>query len=123
MSQRLWRLDEGVLLVYGRLSDLWLHPPSGRVTSVILDTHESPANVGRAVEWLRRHWGQCPITVVGDAGGGEQELIARSSGAAYLTRPVSEEQWLSVVGHVVLGRGRVGSGVAPLGRNVSRTGR
>jgi FixJ family two-component response regulator len=91
--------NTGTLAVYGRLEDLMASPPSGRVAVVILDTHEPPAAVRRALDWLRRRWHRCPITVVGDAGGGEQEMVARQGGATYLTRPVNEELWSSLISH------------------------
>jgi FixJ family two-component response regulator len=98
---RLTSVSSGALVVYSRLEDLMVNPPAGRVAVVILDTHDSPAAISRALEWLRRRWNRCPVTVVGDAGGGDHEMAARQGGACFLTRPVTEEQWSSLLSHAL----------------------
>jgi DNA-binding NtrC family response regulator len=105
VSHRLWQLNTGALVVYGQVADLRSNPPAGRIAAVIVDTHEPPVAVRRALEWMRHRWPGCPVTVVGDAGGGEQEMAARQGGASFLTRPVTEEQWLSLLAHAVARQG------------------
>ena len=53
------------------------------------------------LRWRRQRWPRCPIPVVGDRGCGVEEMVAREGGAAYLTRPVSAEQWLAVLAHAL----------------------
>jgi len=113
VSQRLWQLNTGALVVYGRLADLLSSPPAGRIAAVIVDTHEPLAAVRRAIEWVRHRWPGCPVTVVGDAGGGQQEMSARQGGASFLTRPVSEEQWMSLLTHALVRQDRTGAREPP----------
>jgi DNA-binding NtrC family response regulator len=123
VSQRLCQLNTGALVVYGRRADLLSSPPSGRIAAVIVDTHESQAAVCRALEWVRNRWPGCPITVVGDCGGGEQEMAARQGGASYLTRPVTEEQWLSLLGHALVRQDWISMREPPVTRrNMSEAG-
>jgi hypothetical protein len=41
------------------------------------------------------------MMVVGDEGGGIEEMTARTGGAQYLTRPVQPEQWEALLMHVL----------------------
>ena len=105
VGRRLLQMNTGALVVYGRLDDLLANPPAGRIAAAIVDTHEPPAAVRRALDWLRRRWPRSPVTVIGDAGGGDQEMAARQGGATFLTRPVTEEQWSSLLSHALAPRG------------------
>ena len=77
--------------------------PTGKVALIILATADIPAVISQTLKWLRRCWPRCPVTVVGDLGGGEHEMAARKGGACYLTRPVSPEQWTAILIHVLSG--------------------
>jgi len=74
-----------------------LNTPSGKVALVILATDDSAPLLRRSLDWLRRRWPGCPITVIGDTGCGEHEMAAREGGANFLTRPVSPEQWSAIL--------------------------
>ena len=104
VGRRLLQMNTGALVVYGRLGDLLANPPAGRIAAAIVDTHEPQASVRGALDWLRSRWPRCPVTVIGDAGGGDQEMAARQGGATFLTRPVTEEQWMSLLGHALAPR-------------------
>jgi FixJ family two-component response regulator len=113
VGRRLLQLNTGALVVYGRLKDVLANPPAGQVAAVIVDTHEPPAAIRGALEWLRHRWSRCPITVIGDAGGGDQEMAARQGGACFLTRPVTEEQWSSLLSHALSPHGVRGTRETP----------
>jgi len=99
VGRHLWELNTGCLVTYLRAGDLMLNTPSGRVALVILATRESVPVLRRTLEWLRRRWPSCPITVVGDAGCGDHEMAAREGGAVFLARPVTDQQWLAILSH------------------------
>jgi DNA-binding NtrC family response regulator len=101
ISRQLEQLDGGYLVTYRRAEDLVHNSPAGRVALVILATNDSAVVLGRTLKWLRRRWPRCPITVVGDRGGGETELAARKEAACYLTRPVDPEQWRALLVHAL----------------------
>jgi hypothetical protein len=113
IGRQLEQLDGGYLVTYRRAEDLVRNSPVGKVALVILATQDGPAVLGRTLKWLRRRWPKCPVTVVGDRGGGETELAARKEAACYLTRPVGPEQWRALLVHALgqpaprqLGNGR-----------------
>ena len=106
VSQQLSELNTGYLVTYRRLQDLAYSVPAGKVALVILATNDAPALVGRTLNLMRHRWPRCPITVVGDSGGGLHEMTAREGGAYYLTRPVSPEHWVAVLSHVLSGKTR-----------------
>jgi hypothetical protein len=99
VGQELLKVNSGRLQAYGRIRDLICNPPAGPVTSAIFATHEGQAEVRAALEWSRRRWPRCLVTVVGDSGCGPQERTAREGGALFLTRPVSAEQWSAIICH------------------------
>jgi len=101
VSQRLSELNSGCLVTYRSAEDLLRNAPTGKVALVILATEDSPAVISRTLRWLRHRWPRCPITVVGGAGGAEEELAARQGGAYYLTRPVASHQWAAILSHVL----------------------
>ena len=103
VSRQLQELNNGCLVTYRRAEHILYSAPTGKVALIILATADSPAVVGRTLKWLRCRWPSCPITVVGDAGGGELEITARKGAACYLTRPVSPEQWRAVLAHALGG--------------------
>ncbi|MHC4717631.1 MAG: hypothetical protein ACYS5V_11725 [Planctomycetota bacterium] len=102
------QVNNGVLVTYRKPQDLLLNYPAGRVVLIILATAEEPADMGRTLAWMRHRWPHCPVTVIGDEGGGEVEVVARAGGAVFLTRPVDPTTWESMVHHVL----RMGSRVA-----------
>ncbi len=101
VGRQLLKLNSGCLVTYRRAQDLMYNAPMGKVALVILGTNESSSTLGRILKWLRKRWPNCPLTVVGDNGGGEQELTARIGGALYLTRPVRAQQWSELLAHVL----------------------
>ena len=101
VGRRLVELNTGCLVTYLRAGDILLNSPSGKVALVILATDESINVLRRALQWLRRRWPGCPITVVSDAGSGEYEMAARQSAATFLARPVSDEQWSAILSHAL----------------------
>lgn len=101
VSRQLLQLNNGCLVTYRRAEDMLFNAPTGKVALIILATADAPVIVGRTLKWLRRRWPRCPITVVGDAGGGELEMTARKGAACYLTRPVNAEQWTALLAHAL----------------------
>jgi hypothetical protein len=101
VGRMLLNVNRGVLVTYARMEDLLFNAPVGNVAVVILASKDPPAALSRCLEWVRRRWPRSPITVVGDDGGGEYELVARQGGANYLTRPVTDEQWEALLAHVL----------------------
>jgi DNA-binding NtrC family response regulator len=101
IGQQLEQLHSGYLVTYRRAEEIVRNTPAGKVALVILATQDSPAVLCRTLKWLRRRWPRCPITVVGDLGGGEMELAARKEAACYLTRPVDPEQWKALLSHAL----------------------
>lgn len=120
IGRRLLELNSACLVTYRRAEDLMYNVPTGRVALFILATADTPAATGRTLKWLRHRWPRSPITVVGDVGSGEQEIAAREGGAYYLTRPVSPEQWDSILTHA-LGGARSGGTSREKLTNDSRT--
>ncbi len=78
-----------------------LNAPTGRISLIIVAGSCDPIKVGRTLNWMRHRWSRCPITVVGDEGGGDLEMAARVNGACYLTRPVSERAWAGMLEHTL----------------------
>ena len=103
VGKQLLEVNSACLVTYRRAEDLMYNLPTGKVALFILATADTPAVVGRTLRWLRHRWPRCPVTVVGDAGGGAHEIAAREGGAYYLTRPVSPQQWTSLVTHALPG--------------------
>lgn len=97
MGRALSEVNSGCLVTYRRAEDLMSNAPAGEVALVILANESSPVRLDRTLRWLRRRWPRCPLAVVGDRGGGEREMAARSSGAMYLTRPVAAEEWSALL--------------------------
>ena len=91
--------NNGYLITYRRSQDLVLNPPTNRVVLVVLAARDHSQVVARTLQWLRHRWPHCPVTVVGDAGCGEHEIVARTGGAIYLTRPVTSEDWSAILSH------------------------
>lgn len=99
VGRHLSELNTGCLVTYLKAGDFMLNTPSGKVVLVILATDDSAPVLRKSLDWLRRRWPGCPITVIGDAGCGEHEMAAREGGAVFLTRPVSAEQWSAILSH------------------------
>src|ERR1035437_9159878 len=57
----------------------------GRLALAIMAGEDDPADMQWTLHWLRHRWPGCPITVVSNAGGLENEMVARQGGAFYLT--------------------------------------
>ena len=68
---------------------------------VILAGRECPAEMGRALQWLRRRQPHCPVAVIADVGAGKEETTARAGGAIFMARPVPEEQWSALLAGAV----------------------
>jgi len=101
VSRQLAELNTGYLITYRRGEDLMLNAPTRKVALVILATEDDPPALRIALRWLRHNWPRCPVTVVSDAGSGEEEMAAREGGAGFLTRPVSAGQWSSLLSHAL----------------------
>ena len=101
------QVNTGTLVTYRRAQDVLLNRPVGKVVLVILATAEGADAIRQTLAWLRRHWPHCPVTVIGDRGGGELEIAARAGGAAFLTRPVSPSEWAAMIHHALKMDGRV----------------
>ena len=101
IGQTLLELNMGCLVTYRRAEDLMYNAPAGRVALVILATRDEPAMMRRTLRWLRHRWPQSPVTVVGDEGCGDHEMVAREGGANYLARPVASQQWLGLLCHAL----------------------
>lgn len=101
VGRLIWQVNTGSLITYRRAEDLMFNSPSGKVALVILATGDSPQVIGRILSWLRHRWPRCPVAVIGNAGGGELEMTARTGGASYLARPVSPDQWAAMIQHVL----------------------
>ena len=93
VGRLLLELNNGCLVTYQRVEQLMLDAPARRPASVVLARQDDPRAIRRALDWLRNRWPHCPVTVVGDEGGGTYERAVRACGANYLTRPVPAEQW------------------------------
>ena len=98
--------NNGYLVTYRRVEHLMLNAPARRPVSVILASKDDILTTGRALNWLRNRWPHCPVTVVGDEGGGAYERTVRAGGANYLTRPVTPEQWRATL--ALVGKGTAG---------------
>ncbi len=109
VGQQLLQVNTGSLVTYRRAEDVLLNSPSGKVALIILASAEDPEAIGTTLKWMRRRWPGCPITVVGDVGGGEMEIAARKGGASYLARPVASEHWAAMIAHVLRVPGRIAS--------------
>ena len=109
VGQQLLQLNIGCLITYRKADDILLNLPSGKVVLVVLATAGDPDAIQRTLRWMTRRWPRCPITVIGDIGGGEMEIAARKGGASYLTRPVAPAQWAALLRHVLHVPGRVAS--------------
>jgi len=99
--QLLLQQNSGCLVTYRRAQDLMYNSANGKVALVILATDDSPGVLARTLRWLRARWPGCPLAVVGNHGGGSEELAARAGGALYLTRPVRSEIWADLLNHVL----------------------
>lgn len=94
-------LNTGCLVTYMKAEDILRSAPRGRVALMILAARDSAQGLRKTLRWLRNRWPGCPLTVVGDAGGGEYELAARQGGAMFLARPVRSEDWMAVLTHAL----------------------
>ena len=106
------QVNTGTLVTYRQAQDVLLNRPAGKVVLIILATAESTEAIRETLAWLRRRWPHCPVTVIGDRGGGELEIAARAGGAAFLTRPVSPSEWAAMIHHALrMEAGRVATEV------------
>ena len=101
VAEQVLKVNTGSLVTYREAEDVLTNQPAGRVVLIILSACGSAEDLGRQLAWMRHRWPNCPITVIGDEGGGPTELAARRGGASYLTRPVGPQEWGALVGHVL----------------------
>ncbi len=101
VGRQLLKFNSGCLVTYRRAEDLMYNAPAGKVALLILATNDEPPLLRRVLWWLKRRWPKCPVTVVGNEGCGEHEMVAREGGANYLLRPVAPQQWSALL-HDVL---------------------
>ena len=101
VGQLVSQVNNGSLVTYRKAEDVLLNYPAGRVVLIILAASQDPTMTGRTLAWMRHRWPHSPITVIGDTGGGELEIVARSGGANFITRPVRPEEWAAMVNHVL----------------------
>lgn len=85
------------LVSYERVLELKTHPPSGVVTMFLVAAAQQPLETLRVLRWLKRNWPRTPVAVLGDAGAGTQEQVARQSGAMYFLRPLNDQQLHALV--------------------------
>jgi len=104
VGRKLLQMNTGVLVTYRRLVDVMHNSPTDKVALLILATQDHPTVLRPMLDWLRRRWPRCPITVIGDVGSGEHEMAARQGGANYLTRPLSDQEWANVLSQVLAGQ-------------------
>jgi len=95
------------LVTYRKSQDVLMNYPAGRVALIILANAEDPEAMGTTLAWMRHRWPHCPITVIGDRGAGELEMVARTGGASFMTRPVRPAEWSALIHHVLKKEGRV----------------
>ena len=101
VGRQLLELNSGCLVTYRKAEDLIHNAPAAKVALVILATTDTAVVIGRTLQWLKRRWPRCPITVIGDNGGGRHEMVAREGAANFLTRPVGPEQWNAILAHAL----------------------
>jgi len=101
VGRSLSELNTGCLVSYCRAVDVADSPPAGEVALFVLATNEGPETIRLMLEWLRRYWPRSPVAVVGDAGCGRHEMVARTGAAAYLIRPVPAHQWRALLKHAI----------------------
>lgn len=103
ICRQLQDFDTASLVTYRQPRDLMVNAPAGQVALVILATADAPRVMRQTLRWLRNRWPRTPIAVVGESGGGQQEMAAREGGACYLVRPVEREDWSAILAHVLTG--------------------
>ncbi len=103
VARQLAEQDQGCLITYRRVEDLVLNAPTGKVALVVLSDSGKAGCSRGTLKWLRSRYPRCPITVVGDTGGGSAERAARESGAMFLTRPMHQEHVSEIVSSVIRG--------------------
>jgi len=101
IGSQLAQMNAGCLVTFRRADELQRNVPLGKVAMVILATEDQPHVVRRSLRWLRQRWRRCPVTVVGNAGCGADEMAAREGGATYFTRPVAPQQWQAILEHAL----------------------
>jgi len=99
-------VNNGSLISYRRWEDFICNPPRSAIGMFVVGADEAPADLLQALHWLRERYPRHLIVVVGDEGGGEQEMTARRGGASYVTRPVPAETWWQLLSHAFAGRVR-----------------
>jgi hypothetical protein len=101
VSEQLSQVNTGLLITYRTAQDVLLNAPSGSVALIILASTDDPVAIIRILQWMRRRWPHCLVTVIGDVGSGGLELAARKGGANFLARPVTREQWHGILSPVL----------------------
>ncbi len=101
VGRELLELNSGCLVTYRKAEDLIHNAPAAKVALVILATTDTAVVIGRTLKWLKRRWPRCPVTVIGDNGGGQHEMVARQGAANFLTRPVGPQQWNAILAHAL----------------------
>ena len=112
IAASLQELNTGSLLTYDRQAELRLNPPVGEIALFALIDRECLESTPDTLRWLGRYWSHAATVVVGEAGSGRQELMARMGGAIYLVYPVPRKQWQSLVRLAVLRANRADSPTA-----------
>ncbi|NQU76806.1 MAG: hypothetical protein HQ546_10890 [Planctomycetes bacterium] len=89
------------LLRYRQVADLALNCPRGNVVLVVLIDTQTPAELEKALAWLKRFWSHCSIAIVGGLGETELERIARCAGAMFFADAIDDAEWRALLGHAL----------------------
>jgi len=106
VATQLLQVNSATLITYRRSEDLLLNRPAGQVVLFILADGDNAAVLGRILKWLHYRWPDSPMAVVGDEGNDEMEIVARKGGAYFLTRPVAQWKWKSLIQYLLKRRNR-----------------
>lgn len=106
IASSLEKLNTGSLLNYSRQSELRFNPPVGEIDLFVLVDREYRETADDTLHWLGRYWPGVATVLIGAAGSGGQEMMARAGGAIYIVHPGSQQQWRSLVELAVQRTGR-----------------
>ncbi len=101
LAQAVLQSNSGCLVTFQRVTDLLHNSPAGKLSMIIVSSEGQADTLGEGLGRLRHRWPHCPLAVVGGLGSGAHELVARQHAAVYLTRPVTQAQWLALVSAVL----------------------
>lgn len=91
------QLETSRMMAYDGTEQLFASIPVDAVDLLVLGPDISPTAVTRITRWSRRHWPRCTTVVLGQAGDGRQERMARQSGAFYFASPMTSLLWNAVL--------------------------